>query len=224
MQVSDLTEEERRFVLLTIINGDVSNKILASEVIRKHIVGDEKLLEMVNNYISPSTMPEVVAFFIRSVIVDGIDKDKETELVRMIVACDIYTRFYHMEFSLSKGDEIEAEDYLELVSELSYTLNDEAIRVLLKYFAKNEKVKMKALSSVNVKFRKRESISRDLAWKYLLTCWLNDPNVVKAIAEELKESHPFCIGNGYEQWQIIQRQKLSPELLQVITEWKFHCC
>ena len=219
LQVSDLTEEERRFVLLTIINGDVSNKILASEVIRKHIVGDEKLLEMVNNYISPSTMPEVVAFFIRSVIVDGIDKDKEAVLVRKVAACDTYTRFYQMEFALSKGDEVTAEDYLKLVSELSYTLNEETVRVLLKYYSKDETVKKKALSSVNAKYRERGSISRDLAWKYLLTCWLNDSDVVKAIADELKESHPFCIGNGYEQWQIIQRQELSPELRQVITKW-----
>lgn len=219
LRVADLTEEERKFVVLTIINGDVSNKILASEVIRKHITGDEILLEMVNSYITPSTMPEVVAFFIRSVIVDGIDKDKEAGLMRKVVACDTYTRFYQMEFSLSKGDEVTAEDYLKLVSELSYTLNDEAVRVLLKYYSKNETVKKKALSSVNAKFRGRGDISRDFAWKYLLTCWLNDPNVVKAIAEELKESHPFCIGNGYEQWQIIQRQELSPELLQVITDW-----
>lgn len=219
LEVNDLTEEERQFVILTVINGDVSNKILASQVIRNHIVGDEKLLEMVNNHITPSTMPEVVAFFIRGIIVDGIDIEKEDALIRNVVAGDIYTKFYQMEFSLFKGDEIAADDYLELISDLTYTLNDDAIRVLLKYYSENKEVKKRALGSVSAKNRERGNIGRDIAWKYLLTYWLNDPEVIKAISEELKESHPFSIGNGYEQWDIIQKQEISPELMQVITEW-----
>lgn len=219
LQVPELTEEEQQFVVQTIINGDISNKILASQVVRKHILGDGKLLEMVNSYITPSTMPEVVAFFIRSVIVDGIDIKKEYVLISKIVAGDIYTRFYQAEFSLLKGDNYKAEDYLDMISELSYTLNDEAIRVLLKYYSNNEIVKKIALNSVSAKFRERGNIGRDIAWKYLLTCWLNAPDVVKAISEELKESHPFSIGNGYELWQIIQSQKLSPDLKKVIAEW-----
>ena len=83
-QVTALTAEERMFTVLTVINGDVNNKILASEVIRKHITIDENLREIVNSYIKPSTMPEVVAFFIRSVIVDTIDIGKEDELIKKI--------------------------------------------------------------------------------------------------------------------------------------------
>ena len=218
-QVTDLTDEERRFVVQTLINGDTSNKILASQVIRKHIVGDGELLELVNNHISPSTMPEILAFFIRSVIVDGIDIDKEDELIRNVVAVDNYTRFYLIEFSLFKGDDFNAEDYLDLISELSYTLNEEAIRVLLKYYSKNEIVRKKALGSVTAQFRERGDIGRDLAWKYLLACWLNHPDVIKAIEEELTGTFPFNHGNGYELWEIIQGQTLSPKLQQVITEW-----
>ena len=114
-QVANLTEEDRQFVVLTVINGDVSNKILASKVIRNHIAGDEKLLEMVNSYIVPSTLPEVVAFFIRSVIVDGIDIDQENELIRKVVAGDIFTHFYQMEFSLFKGEPVLSDGILELV-------------------------------------------------------------------------------------------------------------
>lgn len=84
----------------------MSNKILASKVIRNHIAGDEKLLEMVNSYIVPSTLPEVVAFFIRSVIVDGIDIDQENELIRKVVAGVIFTHFYKLEFSLFKGEPV----------------------------------------------------------------------------------------------------------------------
>lgn len=218
LNVPELTEKEWQFVILTVINGDVSNKILASQIIRKHIADDEKLLEVVNGYITPSMMPEVVAFFIRSVIVDGIDIGKEAEVVEKIGPDESYTRFYKIEFSLFKGDNIDADYYLEQLSELSYTLYDEAIRVLLKYYSKNEIVRKKALSSVNTKFREPGSINRGLAWRYLLTCWLNDPDVIKAITEELKGTHPFSI-NGYELWQILQRQELSPDLRQVITEW-----
>lgn len=219
LNVPNLTEEERRFVVLTVINGDVSNKILASQVIRKHIAGDVKLLEKLNEYISPFTMPEVVAFFIRSVIVDGIDVEREKELIEKVISCDIYTRFYKTEFSLFKGDEIDADEYLGLVSELSYTLNEEAIRVLLKYYSNNEIVKKKALSSVKTQFREPGRISKDMAWRYLLTCWLNDVDVINAISEELKGTHPFCIGTGHEEWKIIQRQELSSDLQRVITEW-----
>ena len=219
LQVAELTEEERQFVILTIINGDISNKILASEVARTHIIGDGILLEMLNGYITPSTMPEAVAFFIRSVIVDGIDVDKEDILIRNVVTGDIYTRFYQAEFSLFKGDDYKAEDYLNMVPELSYTLNEESIRVLLKYYSKNEIVKEKALKSVSKQFRERGTIGRDIAWKYLLKCWLNDSDVIKAITEELKDSHPFCIGNGYELWQIIQSQEMTPDLKKVIADW-----
>lgn len=216
LQVPELLEEERLFVVQTVINGDISNKILASDVIRKHIAADGKLLELVNRYITPSTMPEVAAFFIRSVIVDGIDVEKEDGLISKVADSDIYTRFYKMEFSLFKGAEVVVDDYVGLVSKLSYTLNEEATRVLIKYYAESEIVREKALKSVH--FREQNNMGKDIAWRYLLSCWLNYPDVVKAITEELKSAHPF-IGNDYEQWQIIQSQTLSQELRQVITEW-----
>ena len=219
LQVEKMTEEEQQFVVQTIINSDISNKILASQVVRKHILGNEKLLKLVNNYITPSTMPEVVAFFIRSVIVDGIDIDSEDRLIEDVVAGDIYTRFYKAEFSLFKGEKYKAEDYLDLVSELSYTLNDEAIRVLLKFYSRDDTVREKALRSVSASFRERGIIGRDIAWKYLLSCWLNHPDVIKAIEVELKGTYPFNHGNGHELWEIIQRQDVSPDLLKVITEW-----
>ena len=218
-QVADLTEEDRQFIVLTVINGDVNNKILASKVIRNHIAGDEKLLEMVNSYIAPSTLPEVVAFFIRSVIVDGIDIDNENELVRKVVAGDIFTHFYQVEFSLFKGEPVSSEEILELVSELPFSIHEEANRLLLKYFAQDEVVFKKALKSVNAQFRERGSIGSDIAWKYLLSCWINHPQVIEAIGKELNKEYSFNLGNGYELWEIIQRQELSPDLIQVITEW-----
>ena len=219
LQVAELTEEEQQFVVQTIINGDISNKILASQVVRNHIAGDGKLLEMVNSYIAPSTMPEVVAFFIRSVIVEGVDINEEDKLIGNVIAGDIYTRFYKAEFSLFKGDDYKAEDYLEMISELSYTLNDEAKRVLLKYYSENETVREKALSSVSAEFREQGNIGRDIAWKYLLSCWLNHKDVIKAIEVELKRTYPFNHGNSHELWQIIQNQKISPDLKKVITDW-----
>lgn len=218
-QVNDLTEVDRQFIVLTVINGDVNNKILASEVIRNHIASDEKLLKMINSYIAPSTLPEVVAFFIRSVIVDGIDIDKENELVRKVVAGDIFTRFYQIEFSLFKREPVSSDEILELVSELPFSIQEEANRLLQQYFPHDDAVMRKALISVSVPNRERSSISKDIAWKYLLTCWINHPNVINAIKEELNNKYSFNFGNGYELWKIIQKQKLSPDLLQVITEW-----
>ena len=218
-QVADLTEEDRQFIVLTVINGDVNNKILASEVIRNHIAGDAKLLEMINSYIVPSTLPEVVAFFIRSVIVDGIDIDKENELVRKVVAGDIFTHFYQIEFSLLKGEPVSLDEFLELVAELPFSIQEEANRLLQQYFPHDGTVMQKALVSVSASYRERGSISKDIAWKYLLTCWINHPNVIKVIKEELNNIHPFNFGNSYEMWKIIQEQKLSPDLLQAITEW-----
>lgn len=218
-QVTDLTEVDRQFIVLTVINGDVNNKILASEVIRNHIASDEKLLKMINSYIVPSTLPEVVAFFIRSVIVDGIDIDKENELVRKVVAGDIFTHFYQIEFSLFKGEPVSSDEILELVSELPFSIQEEANKLLQQYFPHDDAVMRKALISVSVPNRERSSISKDIAWKYLLTCWINHPNVINAIKEELNNKYSFNFGNGYELWKIIQKQKLSPDLLQVITEW-----
>jgi Predicted NTPase (NACHT family) len=219
MQVNELTEEERQFVVQTVINGDVNNKILASNVIRTHIIGDYKLLEMINSYIAPSTMPEVVAFFIRSVTVDGIDIKKENELIKFVKPNGIYTRFYQIEYSLFKGEAVEAEDYLKVVSELSFSLNEEAFTVLLKYYARDETVREKALSAVTVQNGQSVVISRDIAWRYLLVCWIDHPDVINAITEQLKEKFPFNRINSYELWAEIQKQDLSPQLRQVITEW-----
>lgn len=217
-QVTDLTEVDRQFIVLTVINGDVNNKILASEVIRNHIASDEKLLKMVNSYIAPSTLPEVVAFFIRSVIVDGIDIDKENELVRKVVAGDIFTHFYQIEFSLFKGEPVSSDEIIELVSELPFSIKEEANKLLQQYFPHDDAVLQKALISVSAPYRE-QGISKDIAWKYLLTCWINHPNVIKAIREELNKEYSFNFGNGYELWAIIQRQELSSDLFQVITEW-----
>lgn len=219
MQVDTLTDDERRFVVHTLINGDVSNKILASDVIRKHIAGDEQLLEMANAYIKPSTMPEVVAFFMRSVTTDGIDIGNEETLIKSIAASEIYTKFYETEFKLFKGELVKVGELFGLVSELPYTVREEASRLLKKYFAKDETVREKALKSVNAKVRERGNMGREMAWSYLLSCWLNHADVIRAIAQELKETYPFNYGGGYELWSIIQRQNISPELLQVITDW-----
>lgn len=174
---------------------------------------------MINSYIAPSTLPEVVAFFIRSVIVDGIDIDKENELVRKVVAGDIFTHFYQIEFSLFKGEPVSLDEFLELVAELPFSIQEEANRLLQQYFPHDGTVMQKALVSVSASYREQGSISKDIAWKYLLTCWINHPNVVEAIKEELNNIHPFNFGNSYGMWKIIQEQKLSPDLLQVITAW-----
>ena len=218
-QVSDLTEEDRQFIVLTVINGDINNKILASNVIRNHIAGDEKLLNMVNSYIAPSTLPEVVAFFIRSVIVDGINIDKENELIRNVVAGDVFTHFYQIEFSLFKGASVSSDEILKLVSELPFSIQEEANWLLQQYLSHDDVIRQKALRSVNAPYREQGGMSKDIAWKYLLTCWINHPNVIKAIKEELNKEYPFCFGNGYELWEIVQKQELSPDLRQVITEW-----
>lgn len=219
LYVAYLTEEERSFVVLTLVNGDVSNKILASDVIRKHIIADKELLSLVNSYILPSTMPEVVAFFIRSVIVDGIDVNKENELIKDIKPDSDSVRLYLTEFTLFCGQTVVAEDYLQLVSKLSFSLQAEACRVLLKYYAGVEVVRDKALEALNASVRNRENISRELAWKYLLSCWINYPDVINAINEQLKERFPFNCGNSFELWEIIQNQELAPQLKLLITEW-----
>ena len=219
MQVAELTEDEKHFIVHTLINGDVSNKILASDVIRKHIADDGHLLEAVNAYITPATMPEVVAFFIRSIIIDGIETDKEDALIKNVPEGDIYTRFYKIEFALFRGEAVSVDDFLKLVSELPYTVREDASRLLEKYYAQNETVRKMALDSVAAKYRERGNMERNVAWRYLLSCWLNHPDVINSIAEELKETYPFNYGNSYELWEIIQRQELSPTLLHVITQW-----
>ena len=219
MQVAELTEDERQLVVHTLINGDVSNKILASEVIRKHIADDVHLQDAVNAYITPTTMPEVVAFFIRSVITDGIEADKEDALIKSVPGSDVYTQFYKIEYALSKGEAVSVDVFLELVSELPYTVRDDASRLLKIYYAQDETVRKMALKSVAERFRERGNMESNMAWKYLLSCWLNHPDVIKAIAVELKETYPFNHGSGHELWEIIQRQEISLELRQVITEW-----
>ena len=219
LQVADLTEEERLFIVHTLINGDISNKILASDVIRKHIAGDERLLEMVNAYITPSTSPETVAFFIRSIIVDGIDISKEDGLIAKIFDCDLYTRLYRIEYALFKGEIVPAEDFLNLLTSLPFTVKDEASRLMQRYFSQDESIRQEAIRSVNRKYRERGDMGKELAWCYLLSCWLNHPDVIKAISGELKQTYPFNYGYGHELWGIIQRQAISPDLLQVLTQW-----
>lgn len=91
--------------------------------------------------------------------------------------------------------------------------------MLQQYFPHDDAILRKALISVGPPNRERSYINKDIAWKYLLTCWINHPNVINAIKEELNNDYSFNFGNGYELWKIIQKQKLSTDLLQVITEW-----
>lgn len=220
LYVENLTVEERLFVVQTIINGDVNNKILASDVIRKHVIRDKELLDMVNSYIISSTTPEVVAFFIRSVICDGIDIEKENELINHIRPYGIYTRLYQIEYTLFKGKVVASEDFLEVLSKLSFSLHVEGFRVLRTYYSKDEKVREKALTAVMTPIGQRIYISKDIAWRYLLVCWINHPDVIIAITEQLKEKFPFNFGNSYELWTEIQKHdELSPILRRVITEW-----
>lgn len=220
LQVPELSEDERNFVIHSLINADVNNKILASDVIKKHIANDKKLLELVNSYILPSTAPEVVAFFIRSIVVDGIDDEVERELVERVVTADEYTTFYLAEFSLFKGEAVPADEFLKIISALSYLVKDDASRVLQNYYCKDETVRAKAVSSVRSQFRERDNLDRGIAWRYLLSCWINHPDVVVVFSDELKKNHhAFNLGPGYELWEIIQRSELSQELRQVIIEW-----
>lgn len=87
------------------------------------------------------------------------------------------------------------------------------------YFTQDELVRQRALKSVTSHFREPGNISIEIAWKYLLTCWVNHPNVINSIAEELKKAYPFNHGYSYELWNIIQQQEISPDLRQLITEW-----
>ena len=62
------------------------------------------------------------------------------------------------------------------------------------YFLQDDAVMQKALKSVSAPYREQGSISKDIAWKYLLTCWINHPNVIKAIREELNKEYSFNFG------------------------------
>ena len=219
MHVENLTEEEKKFLVLAIVNGEVANKILASEVIRRHIAGDAELLGMVNAYLQPSTMPDVAAFFIRSIIVKGIDIEKEKELIGGVETFGQFSRFYKTELSLFNGETVDAKDFISLVSELPYSLDSEVVRVMRKYFAQNEELREVALKSVVAQFRQQAELDKGMAWQYILACWINYPDVIRAITRELEKEFPFNFGSSYELWQIIQQQKLSPELQGVITEW-----
>ena len=219
MHVAKLTEKERSFVVQAVVNGDVNIKVQASNVIRKHVVGDDELLRMVNNYIKPTTNPKVVAFFIRSVITEGLDFEKEYELIKFVKPSEIYTRFYLIESNLFKGDVVPAKDYLEIASGLLFSLHSEGFRLLQKYYSEDETVREKALSSVQSVIGQHIYMSRDLAWRYLVVCWINHPDVIRAISEQLKEKFPFNHGYTYELWSEIQKQDLAPELRQVIIEW-----
>lgn len=218
LQVDKLTKEERLFVVHTIINGDVSNKILASDVIRNHIADDNELLKLVNYYLSPSTMPEVVAFFIRSVIVEGVDIDEEDALIELIRECGIYSGLYKMEFSLFKGEAVTADDFLVMASALSFSLQSEATRLLQKYFPQDETLRKEATEAVYGHYRPGK-MSKDLAWHYLVSCWINHPDTIKAIDNELEGDYPFNVGNSYDLWALIQQQNLSKDIRESITEW-----
>ena len=219
LRVEYLTEEERQLIVHTVVNGNVSNKLLASDVIRKHISVDNELLDLVNSYISPSIMPEVAAFFIRSVIVDGIDREKENELIKSIKSSEIHTRLYQIEFSLFKGEMVAAKDCLEVVSGLSFSLHEEGFRILRNYYPQDEVVREESLKVVTIPYMYRREISKDVAWRYLLSCWINHPDVIHAISEQLKEDFPFNYGNNFELWGEIQKHELAPELRQAIVEW-----
>ena len=101
-----------------------------------------------------------------------------------------------MEFSLFKGEPVLSDGILELVSELPFSIREEANRLLQQYFLQDDAVMQKALKSVSAPYREQGSISKDIAWKYLLTCWINHPNVIKAIREELNKEYSFNFGNG----------------------------
>lgn len=219
MRVEHLTEEERQLIVHTVVNGNVNNKLLASDVIRKHIAVDNELLNLVNSYISPITMPEVAAFFIRSVIVDGIDRDKEYERIKSISSKEIHIRLYQIEYSLFKGEKVKAKDCLEVVSGLSFSLHEEGFRLLRNYYPQDEIVREEALKVVAIPYMYRREISRDIAWRYLLSCWINHPDVIHAISEQLNEDFPFNYGNNFELWSEIQKHELAPELYQAIAEW-----
>lgn len=219
LQVDNLTDEERSFVVHTIINSDVTNKIHASDVIKKFIANDELLQKMVKAYIVPSTMPDVAAFFIRSIIVDGVDISEMDKLIAQVTPIGEAARFYRMELSLFKGEDIDVEEFVNLVKELSYTLRDEAVRVLTNYYSQNDSVRENALKAVDTHFRQREEMDSEIAWRYLLTCWIHHSDVIQAVKNELQKDYPFSPSHGVELWEIIQKQELSNDLQDTIVDW-----
>jgi hypothetical protein len=221
-QINDLQLD---FLKKAFINGTIELRYNASYAFSKHIK-NEHVFNFIKDIILKCSNPDILAFAINSIITNDISEQERDDLLKSIevdVPIVQLFLFKHKVFS-KKHTQDDLKLILQVVNQMPYQLNHEAVNLLVNGFDKNDFLKETLIKSVERKdfYSERENvIDNGIAWKVLFQSFNKEQAVIDQIKAQFeKEEFPFLSIEKHEMFQhLVYYCKDTKELIPSVEKW-----
>lgn len=212
--------EHKEFLLKTLINGNVHQKIDASYTIR-YFIEDEWLCEKIIDLLDDCTNLKIIPFVLNVIITEKIEEAIQRKYFykfENIAHPETKLFLIKLKVHLKLHEYNEYNELVKLEQNLSYLFEDEILYILIQGWKDNLNLMELCLEAIEM----NRIISSKIAWKILFSCFNNQQKVVDKIIEELKrERYPFIdLSASYYGFEYIAEYfKDNIQLIPEIDNW-----
>lgn len=217
----NLTDNIRHFIVVSLINGNIYQKLQASKVIQKFI-DDELIFEKINHILHNCYNPEVIAYLINAVISEKAGSSFQKEVVAKYNSSEhpkIYLFATKLKVYLNMQNNKDLDKLVNKIKGLSYTLDDEIEQLFIDGWGNSNELFKHLMDSLNTHVAEAQ-IKHEMAWSILFKCYNNKDEVVDKVIDELNQDYPFLHSHRIEHWQTLSEAfRDNKKLIPVIEEW-----
>lgn len=220
-----LSATQKAFLIQTLINGNVHQKLAASYTIR-HFIDDTWLCDKVLDLLDHTTNLSIIPFALNAIITEKVTSEiqlKYIEQFKTIEHPETELFLIKLKVFLNIQDEEEYKKIWYLAYDNDAPLQNECLQLLRKGWTGNKKLMKTCLKKVTNKHYYEYDIEDTTSWKILFSCFPQEQKVVNAIIRELEiQKEPFKGSEypAYDTWRyLVHYFKGNQQLIPVVESW-----
>ncbi|MBE9595968.1 NACHT domain-containing protein [Moraxella sp. K2450] len=218
----NLTDTIRHFIVTSLINGNIYQKLQASKVIQKFI-DDEWIFEKINHILSECYNPEIIAYLINTLISEKVESSFQTEIFAKYVLSEhpkIYLFATKLKVYLNMQTNQDLDGLVNKIEGISYTLDDEIEQLFIDGWGNSNELFKYLMNNLNMHVSDAK-IKHEMIWSILFKCYNSKDEVVDKVINVLKsQDYRFLHLHGVQVWQKFSEGfRGNKKLIPVIEEW-----
>jgi hypothetical protein len=223
VDINNLTQIQKEFILKTLINGNVYQKIDASNVIN-HFISDNWLLSRVIELIEKGDNPEIIPFAINSLISQAVSHETKSYIIQKFDKSENQNILFFitkLKVHLNLHNDKEFQRFIKVQRNVFYQLKDETMSILINGWTGTQDLFKICIGSVQKHNYHSGSIDREIAWKILFSCYNKEETVLDRIIDEInEEKYPFSGVHNHSGFPYLANYfKDNTKLIPVLDTW-----
>ncbi|MDF4202894.1 NACHT domain-containing protein [Maribacter sp. SA7] len=220
----DITKSQSKFLIHSLINGNIHQKVDASNTIQLFIEDDwlysevKKLLDKTNN-------PAIFPFLINCFITKNVVKKHKLEVLQRaknLEHPDILFFKIKLKVHLRTHSKEDFKNLIKIQRDIGWEFREDTLNILIDGWPKDEDLFKLCLESVKKhRGHRGGGIEKETAWKVLFHEFNNEDLVIERIISEIEtEEYPFIGFHSYDVWSYISNYfRDNKKLIPVVDQW-----